>query len=117
MSSKISNEIFDEENDDIEDKAYFASDDEVDFAPSASFNFDDPDDVNGDDQKVKGDDENASNSTGTTQQRQITCDKLIYDVQSALNEQIYNPVNLQTTKKIILVFWKIKSLQITYSNK
>ena len=47
MLSKILNKVSDEENDDIEDIASLASDDEIDVAPSTSFNFDDFDDVNG----------------------------------------------------------------------
>ena len=45
------NKVLDEENDQIEGIAFFASDGAIDVAPTA-FNFDDPDDVNGADQNV-----------------------------------------------------------------
>ena len=48
------NEASDKENDDIEDKASLASDDEIDVAPSKSFNFNNFDDANGADQNVTG---------------------------------------------------------------
>ena len=44
---KIWNEVFDEENDNIEDIVPLASGDETDVVLSTSFNFDNPDDVNG----------------------------------------------------------------------
>ena len=64
---KILIEVSDEENDGIEDIASLASDDEIDDALSASFNFDNPDDVNGADQNVSDNQDNASNTAGTTQ--------------------------------------------------
>ena len=47
MLRKILNEVSDEENDDIEDIVSLASGDEIDVVLSTSFNFDNPDDVNG----------------------------------------------------------------------
>ena len=44
---KILNKVSDEENDDIEDIVSLASGDEVDVMLSTSFNFGNPDDVNG----------------------------------------------------------------------
>ena len=49
-------------NDDIEDIAYLDSDDEIDVALSTSFNCDNPDDVNGADQNVTNNQDNASSS-------------------------------------------------------
>ena len=66
-SSNILNEVSDEKKDDIQGIASLISDDEVDVAPSTSFSFDNPDDVNGADQNITGNDGNISNSTGTTQ--------------------------------------------------
>ena len=83
---KISNEASDEENDSIEDIASLASGDEIDLALSTSFNFDNPDDVNDADQNVTGNQDNASNTAGTTQRRQLTCNRLIHDLESALDE-------------------------------
>ena len=65
MLTKILNEESDEENN-IKSIASLASNDEVDVVPSTYFNFDDLDDVHGDNQNVKGKEDNASNSTGTT---------------------------------------------------
>ena len=96
---KILNEVSDEENDDIEDIASLASIDEIDVVLSTFFNFDNPDDVNGADQNVTGDQDNASNTTGTTQRRQLTRNRLIHDLESALNEQNYIPLSLPTTEK------------------
>ena len=67
--------------------ASLASDDEIDVALSISFNFDNPDDVNKADQNVTGNQDNASHSAGTTQQRQLTRSRLIHDLKSALDEQ------------------------------
>ena len=69
---KILNELSEKENDDIEDTAALASDDEIDVALSTSFNFDNPNDVNGADQNVTKNQDNASNTAGTTQRRQLT---------------------------------------------
>ena len=65
MLSKTFNKVSDEENDDIENIASLASDDEIDVAPSTSFDFDDSENVNGADQNVTGNDDNASNSAKT----------------------------------------------------
>ena len=99
--SKILNEVSDEENDDIEDIASLASGDEIDVVQLTSFNFDNPDDVNGADQNDTGNQDNASNTAGTTQRRQLTRDKLIHDLESALDEQNYIPLSLPTTEKIL----------------
>ena len=72
---KILNEVSDEENDDIKDIASLASGDEIDVVLSTSFNFDNPDDVNGANQNVTGNQDNASNTAGTTQRRQLTCNR------------------------------------------
>ena len=96
---KILNKVSDEENDDIEDIASLASGDEIDVVLSTFFNFDNPDDVNGADQNVTGNQDNASNTAGTTQRRQLTRDRLIHDLESALNEQNYIPLSLPTTEK------------------
>ena len=98
---KVLNEVSDEENDDIEDIAFIASGDEIDVVLSTSFNFDNLDDVNGTDQNVTGNQDNASNTAGTTQPRQLTRDKLIHDLESALNEQNYIPLSLPTTEKTL----------------
>ena len=74
---KILNKVCDEENDNIEDIASLASGDEIDVVLSTSFNFDNPDDANGADQNVTGNQDNASNTAGTTQRRQFTRDRLI----------------------------------------
>ena len=66
MLRKILNKVSDEENDDIEDIASLASGDKIDVVLSTSFNFDNPDDVNGADQNVTGNQDNASNTPGTT---------------------------------------------------
>ena len=63
---KILNEVSDEENDDIEDIASLAFGDKIDVVLSTSFNFDNLDDVNGADQNVTGNQDNASNTAGTT---------------------------------------------------
>ena len=86
-------EVSDEENDDIEDIASLAFGDKIDDVLSASFNFDNPDDVNGADQNVTGNQDNASNTAGTTQRRQLTRDRLIHDLESALDEQNYVPLS------------------------
>ena len=96
---KILNKVSDEENSGIEDIASLASDDEIDVAPLTSFNFDNPDEVKGTDQNVRGNHDNARNSAGTTQRRQLTRDRLSHDVENALDEQIYIPVSLPTTEK------------------
>ena len=83
---KISNEVSDEENDDIEDIVSLASDDEIDVVLPPSFNFDNPDDVNGADQNVTGNQDNANNTAGTTQQSQHTRDRLIHDLESACDD-------------------------------
>ena len=98
---KILNEVSDEENDDIEDIASLASGDKIDVLLSTSFNFDNPDDVNEADQNVTGNQDNASNTAGTTQRRQLTRDRLIHDLESALDEQNYIPLSLPTTKKTL----------------
>ena len=67
MLRKILNEMSDQENDDIEDIASFASDDEIDVALSTSFNCDNSDNVNRADQNVTRNQDNASNTAGTTQ--------------------------------------------------
>ena len=46
-------------NNHIEDIASLASNDKIDVVPSTSFNFDDPDNVNGADQNVTGNQDNA----------------------------------------------------------
>ena len=97
---KILNEVSDEENDDIEDIASLASGDEIDVVLLTFFIFDNPDDVNGADQNVAGNQDNANNTAGTTQRRQLTHDKLIHDLASALEEQNYIPLNLPTTEKL-----------------
>ena len=86
---KILNKVSDEENDDIKDIASLASGDELDVVLSTSFNFDNPDDVNGGDQNVTGNQNNASNTAGTTQRCQLTPDRLIHDLESALDIQNY----------------------------
>ena len=97
--NKIINEVSDQENDDIEVIASLASDDEIDVAPAAlstSFSFDDPDNVNGVDQNVTGNDDNASSSIKTTQRPQLTRDRLSPYLESVRCEQNYNPVGLPT---------------------
>ena len=86
---KILNEVSDEENDDIEDIAssISASDEEIDVALSTSFNFDKPDDVNVADQNVTDNQDNASNTAGTTQRPQLIRDRLNYDLESALDQR------------------------------
>ena len=98
---KLLNEVSDEENNGIEDIASLASGDKIDVVLSASFNFDNPDDVNGADQNVTGNQDNASNTAGTTQRRQLTRDRLIHDLESALDEQNYIPLSLPTTEKTL----------------
>ena len=61
---KILNEVSDEENDDIEDIASLAFGDEIDVVLSTSFDFDNSDDVNGAEQNVTGNQDNASNTAG-----------------------------------------------------
>ena len=85
MLLKILNELSDEENDAIKDIASLASGDEIGVL-STSFNFDNPDDVDGADQNVTGNQDNASNTAGTTQRHQFTHDRLIHDLESALDE-------------------------------
>ena len=46
--------------------ASLASDDKIDVVLSTSFDFDNPDDVNGADQNVTGNLDNASNTAATT---------------------------------------------------
>ena len=119
---KILNEVSDEENDDIEDIASLASCDEVDVVLSTSFNFDNLDDVNGADQNVTGNQDNASNTAGTTQQRQLTRDRLIHNLESALNEQNYIPLSLPITEKTLTSYLENPKLpnnlgvQIKWSN-
>ena len=84
--SKILNQLPDDENDEIEDIASLASDDEIDVAPSKSFNIHDSDDVKGTDQNVTCYHSNQSNSTGSTERRQLTRDRLIHDLESALDK-------------------------------
>ena len=72
-------------------------------------------DVNKADQNVTGNDNNANNSTETTQRHQLTRDILFPNLESVRNEQNYNPVSLSTTEKLLLVVWKAKSLQIYWS--
>ena len=88
---KILNQVSDEENDGVEDVASLASDDEIDVALSLSFNFDNSDDLNGADHNVTGNEDNASNTAETTQQRQLTRDRLIHDLESALDEKKLHP--------------------------
>ena len=95
---KILNGVSDEENDDTKDIASLASGDEIDVVPSTSFNFNNPDNVNRD-QNVTGNQDNASNTAGTTQRRQLTRDRLIHDLESALDEQNYIPLSLPTIEK------------------
>ena len=95
----ILNKVSDEENDIIEDIASLASDDEIDVALSTSFISDNPEDVNGADQTVTGNQDNASIGAGTTQRRQLTQDRLIHDLESALDEHIHIPLSLRTTEK------------------
>ena len=119
---KILNEVSNEENDNIEDIASLASGDEIDVVLSTSFNFDNPDDVNGADQNVTGNQDNASNTAETTQRRQLTRDRLIHDLESALDEQNYIPLSLPTTKKTFTSFLENPKppnnlgLQIQWSN-
>ena len=68
------------------------------------------------DQNVTGNDNNANNSTETTQRHQLTRDILFPNLESVRNEQNYNPVGLSTAEKLLLVVWKAKSLQIYWSN-
>ena len=84
---------------DIEDKASLASGDKIDVVLSTSFNFDNPDNVNGADQNVTGNQDNASNTAGTTHRRQLTRDRLIHDLESALDERNYILLSLPTTEK------------------
>ena len=98
---KILNEVSHEEKDDIEDIISLASGDKIDVVLSTSFNFDNPGDVNGADQKVIGDQDNASNTAGTTQRRQLIRYRLIQDLESALDEQNYIPLSLPTTEKTL----------------
>ena len=93
------NEVFDEENNDTEEIASLVSGDEIDVVLSTSFNFDNPDDVNAADQNVTGNLDNASNTAGTTQRRQLTRDRLLHDLESALDEQNYISLSLPTTEK------------------
>ena len=72
---KILKEVSDEENDNIEDIASLASGHEIDVVLSTSFNLGNLDDVNGADQNVTGNQDNASNTAGTTQRHQLTCNR------------------------------------------
>ena len=101
---RILNDVSDEENDDIENIASLDSGDEIDVVLSTSFNFDNPDDVNGADKNVTGNLDYASNTAGTTQRRQLTRDRLIHDLESALNEQNYIPLSLPTTEKTLISY-------------
>ena len=103
---KILNEVCDEKKDDIEDIASSASDEEIDVALPTSFNFDNPDDVNGADQNVTGNQDNASITAGTSQRRQLTRDRLIHDLESALDEQNYILLSLPTTEKTLTSYLK-----------
>ena len=98
---KILNEVSDEENDDIEDIASLVSGDEIDVVLLTSFNFDNPDDINGADKSVTGNQDNANNTAGTTQRRQLTRSRLIQDLERALDEQNYIPLSLPTTEKTL----------------
>ena len=98
---KILNEVSDEESNDIEDIASLASGDKIDVVLSTSPNFNNPDDVNGADQNVTDNQDNASNCAGTTQRRQLTRDRLIHDQESALDEQNYIHLSLPTNKKTL----------------
>ena len=117
MLRKIFNEISDKENNDIENIASLASDDKIDATLLTSFNFDNPDDVNGADQNVTGNQDNASNTAGTTEEHQLIRDKLIHDLESTLDKQNYIPLCLLTTEKLLLVIWKTQSLQIIWVYK
>ena len=57
--------------------------------------------VNGANQNVTGNQDNASNTAGTTQRRQLTRDRLINDLESALDEHNYIPLSLPTTEKTL----------------
>ena len=96
---KILNEVSNEENDDIEDIASLASDDEIDVALSTSFYCDNSDDVYGADQNVTDNQDNAGNTVGTRQRRQLTRDRLIQHLESVLDEQNYIPLSVPTTEK------------------
>ena len=69
--------------------------------------------VNWADQNVTGNQDNASNTAGTTQRR----DRLIYDLENALDEQNYIHQVCQLLKKLWLVIWKNQSLQIIWGYK
>ena len=84
---------------------------------STSFNFDNPDDVNGTDRNVAGNQDNASNAAATTQRRQLTRDRLIHDLESALDEKNYIPLSLPTTEKTLTSYLKTQSLQIIWGYK
>ena len=119
---QILNEVSDEENDDIEDIASLASGDEINVALLTSFTFDNPDDVNGADQNVTSNQDNASNTAGTTQRRQLTRDRLINDLESALDEQNYISLSLPTTEKTLTSYLEKSNppnnlrVQIKWSN-
>ena len=49
----------------------------------------------------------------TTQQGRFGRERLIHDLESALNEQKYSPISLSTTEKLLLVIWKNQSFQVT----
>ena len=101
---KILNEVFVEENDDIEYIVFLASDDEIDMALSTSLNFDNPDDVNGADQSVTDNHDNTSDSARTTQRRLLIRDRLIHDLESAFNEQNYLLISFPTTEKTFTIY-------------
>ena len=96
--SKILNDLIYEESYNIEDIASLAFDDEIDVWSSASFNFDDPDNVNGADQ---------TSQVMMTMQVLLELHSdvsllvigLINNLEKALNEQNYNTVSLKTTEK------------------
>ena len=88
------NEVSDGENDDIEIITSLAFHKEIDVALSTSFNFDDPDNLNGADQNVAGNNDNANNSTETTQRSQLTRDRLFPCLESALNKKKLQPSKL-----------------------
>ena len=119
---EILNGVSNEENDNIEGIVSLASNDKIDVAPSTSYNFHNPDNVKGADQNVTGNDDNVSNSTETTRQSQLTHDRLIHDLVSALNEQNYNAVSLPTTEKTFAIYLEKPNppnnlgSQITWSN-
>ena len=99
--SNILNDVSDEENGDFDDKCCYrlASNDEIDVTPSTAFNFDKAEDTNGADHNVANNDGSASISTGTAERRNLTGNRLVHDLESALDEQNYNPIGLSTAAK------------------